>query len=94
MSDDSQGRSRLGAFPGDYDGFVSRDPDEQHPNKQWNRVTYSCAFCRVSFLSRAMMRRHLRSHVIEGGRMAEEQTAQKGATEQRPPEEQQAQEAA
>ena len=29
---------------------------------RWNPVTYRCAFCDETFVSRAMMRRHLERH--------------------------------
>jgi len=68
MDEDASGRGqqRIGGWLGDFEELVAHDgeTDDQAPHvrKLWNPVTYRCAFCGASFVSRAMIRRHLERH--------------------------------
>ncbi len=48
----------------DGDATSRSDPPLQ-VRKLWNPVTYRCSFCAESFVSRAMIRRHLERHAAE-----------------------------
>ena len=87
MDDDKpeRGQARRGGWLGDYEDLVGHD-DEQgetgdkalHVRKLWNPVTYRCAFCGASFMSRAMIRHHLEQHHrgdAEAGDTAADDTA-------------------
>jgi hypothetical protein len=61
-----RGRRGLGGFE---DLVAHDDGDAANRSKRpllvrklWNPVTYRCAFCSESFLSKAMIRRHLERH--------------------------------
>ena len=64
-----RGQSRMGEWLGDFEDLVHHkggteaggEPAMQI-RKRWNPVTYRCAFCDETFVSRAMMRRHLERH--------------------------------
>jgi hypothetical protein len=70
MDDDKpeRGQARRGGWLGDYEDLVGHDDaqgDGDHPlpvRKLWNPVTYRCAFCGASFMSRAMIGHHLERH--------------------------------
>jgi hypothetical protein len=80
MSDDKVGRgqARMGGWLGDYEDLVSHDDDvPRHGEpplqvrKLWNPVTYRCAFCGESFVSKTMIRRHLERHAAQNAERAE-----------------------
>jgi len=65
-----RGQPRMGEWLGDLEDLVHHeggdgdgraDPALQF-GKRWNPVTYRCAFCDETFVSKAMMRRHLERH--------------------------------
>jgi len=72
MDDDAvgHGQARLGGWLGDYEDLVGHDAEQAGEDgekplrvrKLWNPVTYRCAFCGASFMSRAMIRHHLEQH--------------------------------
>jgi hypothetical protein len=71
MSDNNVGRGqRMGGWLGDYEDLVGHEADDgarrsEPPlqvRKLWNPVTYRCAFCGESFVSKTMIRRHLERH--------------------------------
>jgi hypothetical protein len=70
MDEDRRGRGqgRLGSWLGDYEDLVQHEGgegDDGEPlrvRKLWNPVTYRCAYCGASFMSRAMIRHHLEQH--------------------------------
>ena len=68
MDDDVIGRAPRGRSIGDFEDLVSHS-DGGEPSLQvrklWNPVTYRCAFCGESFVSKAMIRRHLARHAAE-----------------------------
>lgn len=63
-----RGQPRMGEWLGDLEDLVRHEggDDGAEPALQfglrWNPVTYRCAFCDETFVSRAMMRRHLERH--------------------------------
>lgn len=65
-----RGQPRMGEWLGDYEDMVGHQvavgAAGGEPSLQvcvrWNPVTYRCAFCDESFVSRAMIRRHLERH--------------------------------
>lgn len=70
MDDDrvGHGQGRLSGWLGDYEDLVrpqegeGEDGQPLQVRKLWNPVTYRCAFCGASFMSRAMIRHHLERH--------------------------------
>jgi hypothetical protein len=66
------GPSHLGDWLGDNEDLIDRDDEggdgEPHLllGRRWNPVTYRCAFCGESFMSRAMIKRHLEHHEQQG----------------------------
>jgi hypothetical protein len=60
----------MGEWLGDFEDLVGHESGDGAPRddpplqvrKRWNPVTYRCAFCDESFVSRAMIRRHLERH--------------------------------
>ena len=68
MNDDGIRYGRRGL--GNFEDLVAHDDGDaanrSEPallvRKLWNPVTYRCAFCGESFLSKAMIRRHLEQH--------------------------------
>ena len=62
------GQGRLGSWLGDYEDLVKHEGGEGangeplRVRKLWNPVTYRCAYCGASFLSKAMIRHHLERH--------------------------------
>jgi hypothetical protein len=60
----------MGEWLGDFEDLVYHEGGEGERGgepalrfrKRWNPVTYRCAFCGETFVSKAMMRRHLERH--------------------------------
>jgi hypothetical protein len=74
MSNDNGGRGqRMGGWLGDYEDLVGHGADDDARRgeppllvrKLWNPVTYRCAFCGESFVSKTMIRRHLERHAAQ-----------------------------
>ena len=65
-----RGQPRMGEWLGDLEDLVHHeggDGDGRAESalqfgRRWNPVTYRCAFCDETFVSKAMMRRHLERH--------------------------------
>jgi len=64
----ARGQGRMGSWLGDYEDLVRHEKGEGEGDhaaqvrKLWNPVTYRCAFCGASFMSKAMIRHHLEQH--------------------------------
>jgi hypothetical protein len=81
MSDDNGGRGqpRMGGWLGDFEDLVGHEADDTRRRgepplqvrKLWNPVTYRCAFCGESFVSKAMIRRHLERHAAQNSERVE-----------------------
>ena len=67
-----RGQPRMGEWLGDYEDLVGHEGGDGAPGddrqlqvrNRWNPVTYRCAFCGASFVSRAMIHRHLERHAL------------------------------
>ena len=86
MNEGRRGRDqpRMGEWLGDFEDLVHHEGDGERvgepalwSRKRWNPVTYRCAFCGESFVSRAMMRRHLERHVTPPGAESADDTPRK-----------------
>ena len=64
-----RGQPRMGEWLGEFEDLVHHEGDGERAGdptlqfrKRWNPVTYRCAFCDETFVSKEMMRRHLERH--------------------------------
>jgi len=65
-----RGQPHMGEWLGDCEDLVGHeggagahgDEHDQQVSRCWNPVVYRCAFCGESFVSRAMIHRHLERH--------------------------------